>query len=82
MNGLELNGELWVNQVPDRGLKILDCGAHEIMFAPRAMVDKLLPPGSLDTLRNCCTNSRTPRRGIDVVMLKVDRSVWCGRMIQ
>ena len=49
MIGLELNGELWANQVPDLGLKILDGGAHGITFAPRAMVDELLPPESLDT---------------------------------
>ena len=48
MNGLKLDGELWANQVSDLGLKVLDGGAYEVTFAPRAMVDKLLPPERLD----------------------------------
>ena len=66
MNGLKLDRELWAIHVSDLGLKVLDGGAYEVTFAPRAMVDKLLPPESLDTLkelvyrfaytlaRNCC----------------------------
>ena len=48
MNGLELDGELWVDQVPDLGLKILDGGAHEVAFTPRAMVNEFLSPKRLD----------------------------------
>ena len=47
MNGLKLDGELWANR-PDLGLKVLDGGAYEVTFAPRAMVDKFLPPERLD----------------------------------
>ena len=48
MNGLELDGELWVDQVPDLGLKILDGCAHEVAFAPMAMINEFLSPERLD----------------------------------
>ena len=48
MNGLELDRELWANQVPDLGLKIFDGGAHEVAFASRVTIDEFLSPERLD----------------------------------
>ena len=65
MNGLELNGALWANQVPDLGLKILDGGAHEIAFAPRATIYEFLSPERLDAFEElvyCFTHTLTRNR--------------------
>ena len=48
MIGLELDGELWADHVPDLGLKILDGGAHEVAFMPRVMINEFLSPERLD----------------------------------
>ena len=34
--------------MPDLGLKVLDGGAHEIAFAPRAIIDEFLSPERLN----------------------------------
>ena len=70
MNGQELDRELWANQVPDLGLKVLNGGAHEIVFSPRAMIDEFLSPERLDAFEELVhgfTHTLTRNRRCHVV---------------